>query len=291
VDRRWLTAWLKGRGDTTTTVDEREWGAISASMGMQWMILDSWNVLVNAGLSWRPPQVNELYANDVHHGAARYEVGDPELDRERALGIDVTSRHAVRGFEAEATLHLTHFDKYIQAVPDAENPTVTVRGTFPTYQFVQTDAVIVGVDLSSTLDLSDIISLYVNGSMVRGTDLGRNVPLFLMPADRLRVGAHLHLHDVLDIHDVHVDLSLLGVRTQDRYVVDEDYAPPPPGYVIADLSVGGRVSIAGRDARLSISIRNVLDRPYRDYLSQYRYFADDPGRDIILRFTIPFGDL
>ena len=39
----------------------------------------------------------------------------------------------------------------------------------------------------------------------------------------------------------------------------------------------------------SLTIRNVFDVAYRDYLSRYRLYVNEPGRDVVLRFTMPFG--
>ncbi|MBK7577224.1 MAG: TonB-dependent receptor [Ignavibacteria bacterium] len=94
---------------------------------------------------------------------------------------------------------------------------------------------------------------------------------------------------MLFLHDAFIDISALGVRQQTRYTPGEDYAPPPPGYLLADVSVGGMIDISEAvQSRLTISCTNIFNTAYRDYLSRYRYFADDPGRNLIIRFTTTF---
>jgi iron complex outermembrane receptor protein len=39
---------------------------------------------------------------------------------------------------------------------------------------------------------------------------------------------------------------------------------------------------------LSVSVANALGVRYRDYLSRYRLFVDDPGRDVVVRLSFPF---
>jgi iron complex outermembrane receptor protein len=109
-----------------------------------------------------------------------------------------------------------------------------------------------------------------------------------MPSDRARVGVHLHMEDVITLHDPFIDVSVLGVREQTRYVPGSDYAPPPPGYVRTDVGVGATMHIADAPATFTISCQNLFNVAYRDYMNRYRYYADDPGRNIIVRFTIPF---
>jgi iron complex outermembrane recepter protein len=46
--------------------------------------------------------------------------------------------------------------------------------------------------------------------------------------------------------------------------------------------------VGGRSMDVSVSINNALDRRYRDYLSRYRLFVDDAGRDLVMRVRMPF---
>jgi iron complex outermembrane receptor protein len=39
---------------------------------------------------------------------------------------------------------------------------------------------------------------------------------------------------------------------------------------------------------VSLSVDNLLDTAYRDYLNRYRYYADDAGRNITIRVKVPF---
>lgn len=91
------------------------------------------------------------------------------------------------------------------------------------------------------------------------------------------------------IEDAHVDITGTFVRRQNRAPANADYARPPAPYALLDLSFGGVFAVAGQSVTLDFSIHNVLDAAYRDYLSRYRYFSDDPGRSFVLRAQIPFG--
>ncbi len=288
-DRRWLDASITSRSSRDTVEQSKTFDGVSANIGATYNITDAFAIDGNVGIAWRPPQVNELYSNDVHHGVAQYEIGDSTLVPERSIGSELGLRWAVPGIELDFGVYGTWFNDYIYAVPDASSPTVTIRGTFPTYRYTQNDAFIGGIDLSASTELSDVVSLYLKGAIVRGINTERDEPLFLMPADRLTFGTHLHTHDVWFVHESYVDASVTGVATQTRFVEGQDYAPPPPGYVLFNLSLGGMFHIGDQLARFSIGVNNLFNTAYRDYLSRYRYYADDPGRDVIIRFTIPLG--
>lgn len=288
-DVRWLDVLLQQRGSSTRIAQQKTFASMTFSVGGVWIPSEEWTVNVNLASAWRPPQVNELYSNDVHHGTAIYEIGDSTLGAERSYGVDATLRYAVVGLEIEGSIYTNVFDDYILSLPDPFNPTLTVRGTFPTYRHTQLPALISGLDLSATVAVTKQLNMYATGSMVRGTDVQHDQPLFLMPSDRLRLGTHIHVDDVALLHDAFVDLSLFGVREQTRVTPGTDYAPPPPGYILADVSAGGMIDLSDSvQSRLTITCTNMFNTAYRDYLSRYRYFADDPGRNLIIRFTTTF---
>lgn len=288
-DVRDLKSRIINRATGEAPLQYRRWQNFSASVGALWAPVEGLSLTWNAASSWRPPQVNELYSNDVHHGSAYYEIGDSTLASERTLGSDVGLRYESEGLLIETSAFINRIGDYIMAVPDPANPTMTVRGTFPTYRFTQMTARLYGGDLSLTVPLHGRLNVYGQASFVRGDNLDLNEPLLFIPADRGRIGLHLHADDVGPIHDAYVDVSIAGVRSQDRVVSGRDYAEPPAGYSRTDLSLGGVVTLPYElPARVTLTCTNLFDAAYREYLSQYRYFADDLGRNIILRFTTTF---
>jgi iron complex outermembrane receptor protein len=40
--------------------------------------------------------------------------------------------------------------------------------------------------------------------------------------------------------------------------------------------------------QLHLSVLNLLNTDYRDYLGRFRYFASEPGINFILRLQVPF---
>lgn len=106
----------------------------------------------------------------------------------------------------------------------------------------------------------------------------------------MRLALHLHPDDLLGIHAPYFELAATAVRRLTAVSPNVfDYAPPPAGYLTVDLTAGGQWFLAGTLIQTTLRIQNLLDTPYRDYLSRYRYFALNPGRNVILNATIPFG--
>ncbi len=248
------------------------------------------SLALNLASAWRAPLVNEQFSEGVHHGTSQYEIGNPHLKPERSYSADATLTLRTEKVRLELSGYVNAIDNFIYLRPDAERPTVTIRGTFPTFFYTQTFALLRGVDASADALLSDNVRLGGTFSLVRGDNVTDSEPLIFMPADRLRAFIRYEAASLLGMTDVFAEASSTLVRTQDRFPANVDYAPPPSGYVVFDCAVGGRVEARGTRLSWNLSVRNVANTSFRDYLSRYRYFTDDAGRNVVLRVSVPFGD-
>jgi iron complex outermembrane receptor protein len=98
---------------------------------------------------------------------------------------------------------------------------------------------------------------------------------------------HLPLH--FGLEEAYVELTGTAVDRQSRTPANTDYLPPPPGYLLFDIEYGGEFIMGPHMVSFNITVQNIFNAAYRDYLSRFRYFIDNPGRDIIMRVQIPFG--
>lgn len=248
----------------------------------------NWFVTANLSSTWRPPQVNEVYSNDVHHGTAQYEIGNASLQPERSFAGDVSVRYQDPSLFVEVTGFVNSIKNYIVALPDVHNPTITIRGTFPTFRFTQLQTLLRGAETRAIWHLLPELSLSSSYMIVKGTQTDNGEPLFQMPPSRLYSAIDLKI-PLLSGQSVFVHAGLVYVQQQTAFMPNSDYAPPPPSYTLVDGSVGAELLVFSQPIRCSLSINNLGNIAYRDYLSRYRYFADDPGRNIIFRLSIPFG--
>ena len=47
--------------------------------------------------------------------------------------------------------------------------------------------------------------------------------------------------------------------------------------------------MADQPVRVQFGVRNLFNQRYRDYLSRFRYYIDNPGRNVTFGMSIPFG--
>lgn len=288
-DYHWVRAWPRsteaGGGFVRRVSD---YGSLTGVVGTIWRFIPSWSLSLNLGTAWRPPSVNEHYNFGVHHGTATFEIGDPDLELERSLGIDATLRHTGARARLELSGYLTRFERFIYLFPDP-NPRVTIRGTFPTFRYDQADARLAGFDGSLEIDLHPALTLGSVVSVVRGENLRDNEPLFQMPGDRLRLLAHVNLPSTRRLLEPHFEVESLFVSRQSRVPEGADYAAPPPAYHLLNASLATDLQVGPTPIHLHLSVHNALNTVYRDYLSRFRYFVDDPGRSFVLRLSLPIG--
>ena len=133
--------------------------------------------------AWRSPQINELFSNGLHHGAARIEKGNADLKTERAYNMLGTLIVNKEKWEAEWGVYQKWINDFIYLKPTYP-PLLTIRGAFPAFEYAQTNAMLTGSDLSLSYKINNHLSAQGKGSILRAFDRNAKTWLIQMPADR-----------------------------------------------------------------------------------------------------------
>lgn len=287
-DARWQHAFQYGAPVVISPDDVSTYGGLAGNLGITYRLAPGWSLATTAGRNWRAPNVNERFSQGVHHGTAQYEIGDPTLGVERTMAVDATLRHIGTKSRLEASAYTNRMDGYIFLKP--LEPIQTVRGAYPAYGYTATNALMRGVEASVQFDPTAGLSFYASGSLVRGTDRATGAPLFDIPADRLIASARVSWPHSGKVGDPYLELGTTLVRRQDHVPENTVYRLPTDGYALFSLEAGAReLTVAGSHIELSLSARNLFNARYRDYLSRYRLYVDDSGRDVVFRLRMMFG--
>ncbi|MEM8601808.1 MAG: TonB-dependent receptor, partial [Bacteroidota bacterium] len=158
LDGRTQRAFPRNRGTRQIDPVRRTWVGGSAVVGGLLALAPTWSVAANVGSAWRPPNISELYSFGVHHGTALFEIGDPDLSVERSLDASATLRHESGFASAEVSGYVNHVFGYVYALEQPE-PSITIRGSFPTFLTEQADARLAGVDATVELRPQSWLSL------------------------------------------------------------------------------------------------------------------------------------
>lgn len=238
----------------------------------------------NLGSAWRPPNVNELFSQGLHHGAAAVEIGDENLNSEKSFKWVNSLEFSTTRSQLELTAYANQINDYIYLNPTGEI-FVSLRGTFNVYEYLQADAFFYGVDLSGSHEFSDRMSGYFKGSIIRAKNTSENTYFPFIPSDRMDWGLSYRFGEFSK--GTKLTLSNVLVARQKREP-DFDLAPAPPGYALVNLGLQKGFEIGENKLNLGFQIQNALNTSYKEYMNRFRYFTDDMGRNILLKINYQF---
>ncbi len=289
LDARTMTAFPFDTATRRAVADTRTFLGGAAAVGALYSLGSAWSLAANVGSAWRPPNVSELYSFGVHHGTAQFEIGDPDLGTERSLDVSATVRHESASASAEVSGYVNHIADYVYAL-ERPDPTVTIRGTFPTFATTHTDARLAGVDATVEVRPAAWLDLGARASVLRADNLEIGGPLYGVPANRLGGHAKATAGRLLGLADAFAEADVQHVARQDRVQTGAYLAAPyPPGYTLVGLRLGATFDRSVAPVSLQLGIDNLFDVRHRDALSRFRYFVDEPGRNVTLRVSVPLG--
>ena len=271
ADARRLSA---DRNDSLGVVaQDRNSRAWSGNAGVVFSPASGLSLSLNVGRAWRAPTLFELFANGPHIGEARYERGDSTLKPETSRGVDLGVRWSGRRARFEVAAYHNRLSDFLYITP-----TAVFIDSLRVYQYGQSQAEMLGGEALVEAEVARGLVARGRVEAVRGTNLTSHEPLPLLPPRR----------------------ATIGFGWRDRFSIDVDaYARPDrpnpldiptAGYALVHLGAGADVRLFGRPMRLDIALRNAMNQRYRSFLSRYKEFAFDPGRNLIVRLSSGYVD-
>lgn len=287
------TTRLKFNGDTIN--HDFNFSTLGSSFNAVYKPSGPWRFNINISLASRAPYVNELLSDGIHHGTATYEKGDITLQPEKSVNISsgASFQNATKTLGLELLLYANSIRDFIYQQPMPESPVLTIAGAFPLTEYRQTDALLSGFDLSASWKLFANLQWEPKLSVLYARNRIQKDWLILMPANRISNEITCNFKDAKRLSGSYISCELLNVMRQTR-VPDEsngkqDYQAPPAGYNLVNMNAASTLAIGKTNITIGISIRNLLNTRYRDYLNSMRYFTDEMGRNISFRLKIPFN--
>lgn len=241
----------------------------------------------NAGTAWRAPFVNELYSYGVHHSAVSFEIGDRNLNLERSYNASITlDFNYAKKLDAEVTFFTNYINDYINLQPQLP-ATLTIRGAFPTYRFTQVDANFYGAELSTTATIYRKVRGSFRSNVLFARDLTHGKFLVGIPPVRLQGEIDVPLIDN-SRKSIHWIIEAMYTFRQNRVLDADDYVAAPPAYFLMNSDINGSFHWMKKLLNYQVGVSNIFNARYRDYLNRNRYFADELGRNLFIKLSIPF---
>ncbi|MBT2300307.1 TonB-dependent receptor [Variovorax paradoxus] len=98
---------------TRFAVGERKFNPGSAAFGALVNLAPQWQLTSNLAYTERAPKDYELFANGPHVATAAWEVGDPNLQKEKSVGFDLGAQWKSGANSARVNAYVTRFRNYI----------------------------------------------------------------------------------------------------------------------------------------------------------------------------------
>src|SRR2546427_4363089 len=122
-----------------------------------------------------------------------------------------------------------------------------------------------------------VVTLGRGGDATWGTNRTTDEPVPSVPAPRAAVRVELHSAAAAWSGRPHVGVEAEFVGRQTRL---NPLDIPTAGYALLNVDAGAEARFLGRALRVDLTVRNAADASYRDFLSRYKEFALNPGRNV-----------
>ena len=242
----------------------------------------------------RNPALEELYFFGPHPGNFAFEIGNPSLESEHALGFDLALRWRKPRFSGEISYFRNSINDYIFRNPlseeefdekygheeeEEEEEEGHGHGEFPFIEFLAADSVLQGFEGHADLMLGRGFDLELGLDYVRGELRASNQPLPRIPPFRFRAGLTYRMNAF------QTGGEIVAVSEQDRVFGEET---PTAGY--ANVRLFSSYSFGRGDVVNTITARidNATNELYRNHLSLIKDFVPEMGRNFKLVYSVRF---
>ncbi len=270
-------------------IRERSFSALATSASAIYGMTDNFFVGSTFMHSFRAPSLEELYSEGPHLAAYSYEIGNPELDAERGIGLELFFRYRSNRFTAELAGYRNDFQNYLYARDTGEQS--VSDPSLNNYQFVGEPALFYGTEFSTDVQLTNHFSL---GGTLSYTIAERDVS-----EEEQQVTGYSGDTRALPMipplqGSIYGRFSKGNFTSTVRYKLSDEqtrlgeFETKTDGYSLLSASVQYRFSTSGILHTVTLSGSNLLDTTYRDHLSRIKDVFPAPGRSVNLLYRLYF---
>jgi len=250
----------------------RNFSPFTASVGAVWHVTEAGHLTFNASRAERAPTDQELFADGPHLATQTFEFGDPLLDTEKNLHLEVGFRLHQGQLTGSITLFADNFSDYIYQADTGEE-----EDGLPVRLWSQQDADFQGAELEVRYDLGRFSSGHWQLSGFFDTvraEFSDNSDVPRIPPQRVGLAVDWDHNSWVG------NISWINAASQTR---NAEYETRTPGYDLlnADLSYLLPISNAS-EWEVFVKGHNLLDEDIRNSTSFLKDQAPQIGRNFML---------
>ncbi|MDG1777976.1 MAG: TonB-dependent receptor [Flavobacteriaceae bacterium] len=270
----------------------------SATLGAKYSFNEDYHLFFNYALASRAPNPSELFSEGLHHSGARIELGDLSFKSEIGHKISATLQRDHESFSFSLNPYINTISNYVIIEPTSVRE--TIRGNFQVWEYRQTQAQLIGIDVDAAYKYNENISSTHQLSIVKGYDRKKDLPLISMPPISTRNEIKFTYPR---FHNLKMELQSQYVFAQNEYPNNNfevyipetestetvDISTPPSAYHLLNFNSSIEFKIAKKSLlTVGLGITNITNTSYRNYLNLQRFYADDLGRNFLLNLKLNY---
>ena len=260
---------------------------------------DNFVVALSLARASRNPALEELFFFGQHTGNLAFEIGNPSLDSERALGFDVSLRARSKRVQGELTVFRNDMKDFIFRNPlsdeefEAREAEFDERfgverggeeegghgGGFPVIEYANTDAMFFGIEAHADVTLTSKLAAELTWDFVRAERTSDNAPMPRIPPQRLVAG--LRYAD----GPFQVGGNVTAAADQNRVFAAET---PTAGYATLRFFASYTKQTNRAVQTVTARLDNAGDTLYRSHLNYLKEFVPEIGRAFKLVYAVKF---
>ena len=269
----WRTLDTPGNAVLQLAPASRRFDAATGTLGVVYKATAPVSIAMNVARGFRAPSASDLFASGFHEGTRAFEIGRPDLRVETSVNTDLGVRLRTARVFGEVTGYVNCIRDYIYLAP------VGVPGrALDSLEVRQGNAQLVGAEAAFTMPLAHGFSASVNGDLVHATNTSDRSALPFVPP--MRAMGTLRWDEGGPGRFVAVTAEW---NARQARVFRDDFAPP--AWAAVHVNAGfSRLTSRGL-VHVDLSVRNLTNARYRDFMSRYKEFANAAGRALVLRVS------
>ncbi|MCB0436799.1 MAG: TonB-dependent receptor, partial [Mangrovimonas sp.] len=216
---------------------------------------------VNLASGFRAPNLAELTSYGSHEGTGRFEIGDPNLDNEQNIQLDLALEYTSKHIEVFANGFYNLVNNYIYIEPNGE-----LMNEDPVFLYVQNDAKLYGGEAGFHLHPHPLDWLHFESSFetVFGEQDGSDLPL--IPATNLNNTLRVEFaNNWLKKGYAFTKLSTTFKQDKVSY-----FETSTNGYSLLSAGLGATFNWKKAKFGVSLTGTNLLDKTYVSHLSRLK---------------------
>lgn len=296
-DQEFLELVIEDRGTQLLTNPVFDYNNISITTGLQYSTSNKNSFKFNYALAQRAPNPSELFSDGLHHSAARIELGDLRIKSETSHKVSISQETDFENWGFRIEPYVNFISDFILLEPTGVE--FTLRGAFPVWSYRQTDTRLLGVDISTYSNWSENWKTEHLFSLVKAKDVSNDLALINIPSANFRnkiafvkpewkdLELSLRSNYVFQQNETPPNISVFSPEQQEDVLLEINSAPK--AYHLLDFYAKAIFGLSDKiKMTTSLTVNNLLNTNYREYLNRQRYFADDLGRNIILQVKLNY---